>query len=274
MGPSAERWRTLSAADRDRFFDEIFAARDRPAEAMSEGRPHRRAKSAALDALTLHFKTTGRLIYVADELAVVYPGEPVLTPDLLAVLDVPQPDPDEDERMAWVVADEGKGPDLVLEVLHRGNRQKDLRDNVREYARLGIREYFVYDRLGSRLYGFRLTKSGAPYEELRPRLGRLSSEVLGLDLGLIGRRLRFFSGMAELPNSDEFIERLSKMMEGIERRAQQAEALAQQAREAVLDLAEAYGIELTPERRRQVDEASPEELQALRAALKARRTWP
>ena len=40
----------------------------------------------------------------------MYPGERTFTPDLLAVLDVAQPDPDEDRRMAWVVADEGKGP--------------------------------------------------------------------------------------------------------------------------------------------------------------------
>jgi len=70
---------------------------------------------------------------VADELAVVYPGEPVFSPGWLAVLDVPQPDPDEDERMAWVVADEGKGPDLILEVPHQGNRDKDL---VNKYAGL------------------------------------------------------------------------------------------------------------------------------------------
>src|SRR5262249_53210615 len=66
----------------------------------------------------------------------------------------------EDERMAWVVADEGKGPDLLLEVLHQGNRDKDLVNNVRDYARLGVREYFVYDRLRVRLYGYRLASRG------------------------------------------------------------------------------------------------------------------
>ena len=60
---------------------------------MSEGRPHRRAVSAALDTLWLHFKSTGRQIYVADDLAVIYPGEPSFAADLLAVLDVPQPTP-------------------------------------------------------------------------------------------------------------------------------------------------------------------------------------
>jgi len=275
----------MSAIERERFFADLFAAFDVPTQAMTEGRPHQRAKSAALDALTLHFRSTGRTIYVADELAVVYPGEPVCSPDLLAVRDVPQPDPDEDERMAWVVADEGKGPDLFLEVLHQGSRNKDLVNNVRDYARLGVHEYFVYDRLRFRLHGYRLARPGAGYQEMSPRLGRLTSEVLGLDLALVGRRLRFFSGMAELPNSEELIERLSKMMDGIEVRAQRAEVQAQQAevqarqaeaqaRDAVLDLAAAYGLEITPERRQQVQQASLEDLAALRAALKAGRSWP
>ena len=159
----------------------------------------------------------------------VYPGEASFSPDLLAVLDVPQPDPAQDERMAWVVADEGKGPDFILEVLHQGNHRKDLSKNVVYFARLGVREYFIYDRRNYKLYGYRLSVLGAPYRELRPRLGRMSSEVLGLDLALVERRLRFFSGMGELMNSEEFIERLSKMMDSIEARAQQAAAEAQQA---------------------------------------------
>jgi Uma2 family endonuclease len=285
----------MSEAEKDHFYQQIYDALHTPVEAMSQGRPHNRARSAALDALLLHFKATGRTIYLADELAVIYPGERTFEPDLLAVLDVPQPHPDEDERMAWVVADEGKGPDLILEVLHKGNRDKDLGRNVVDYARLGVREYFVYDRLNHKLCGYRLGKGGT-YGQLRPRLGRLSSEVLGLDLALVERRLRFFSGMGELMNSDEFIERLSRMMDGIEARAEEAEAQAEQAqaqaeqaqaqaeqaqaqllleaRQAVLDLAEAYGLEVSPSRRQQVEAAALEELRALRAALKQHRSWP
>jgi Uma2 family endonuclease len=279
----------MSKAERDEFYDQVFAATNDPVEAMSEGRPHRYITTEAYDALTRHFRTIGRSIYVADDLAVIYPGEPVFDPDLLAVLDVAQPEPEEDERMAWVVADEGKGPDLVLEVMHQGNRNKDLVRNVALYARLGIREYFIYDRQYYKLYGYRLPAGGAAYRELRPRLGRISSEVLGLDLALVDRRLRFFSGMGELMNSQEFIERLSKMMDSIEARAQQAEAQAQeaqvqaqqaqaqvlvQARQAVLDLAEAYGLDVSEQQRQTLHDSSLAELEALRHALKSRRAWP
>src|SRR5262245_36984624 len=43
--------------------------------------------------------------------------------------------------LAWVVAEEGKGLDFVLEVLHKGDRNKDLVENVERYAQLGIPEY-------------------------------------------------------------------------------------------------------------------------------------
>lgn len=43
---------------------------------------------------------------------------------------------------------------------------------------------------------------------------------------------------------------------------------------AVADLCEAYGVELSPDRRAQIEAASLSELQALRVALKATRRWP
>ena len=268
----------MDGAARRRFFDRMVDVFHASPEAMSEGRPHNRAKTAAFDALVRHFRLIGRHIYVADELAVIYPGEPLFDPDLIAVLDVPQPDPDEDERMAWVVTEEGKGPDFILEVLHTGSRDKDLRRNVIDYARLGVREYFVYDRQKFKLHGFRLPSGGRRYQALNPLVGRLSSEVLGLDLAVIDRRLRFFSGVAELMNSEEFIARLSRMMDGIEIRAQLAEAQAAaaeaQARQGVLDLAEAFGVELTAERRELVEAAELDALEAFRLALKAHRGWP
>ena len=121
---------------------------------MTEGRRHEKAKTQTIDALELHFEAIGRAVYLAEEMAVLYPGEPVFSPDVLAVLGVREPE--DDARLAWVVADEGRGVDLVIEVLHHGNRRKVLVDNVERYAKLGIPEYFVYDRLHQQLYGHRL----------------------------------------------------------------------------------------------------------------------
>src|SRR5689334_12637756 len=135
----------MTLAEREALLVRILDVLSDPRAAMSEGRRHKKAKTRAIDALGLHFRSIGRAIYLAEEMAVLYPGEAVFMPDVLAVAGVVEPE--DDPRMAWVVADEGKGLDLVIEVLHHGDRDKDLVDNVARYASLGIPEYFVYDRL-------------------------------------------------------------------------------------------------------------------------------
>jgi Uma2 family endonuclease len=232
--PTAEAWRAMTPEQRLDFQVEVNAALSDPAVVMSEGRPHKKAKTRALDALNLHFKATGRVVYLAEEMAVLYPGEKAFTPDLLAVLDVAEPE--EDERMSWVVVDEGKGLDLVIEVLHRGDRDKDLVENVERYARLGIPEYFVYDRHRQRIHGYRLqvpprgaasSRGAARYQHIVPQLGHYHSSVLGLDLAILGNNLRFLAGEAELPSSADLLRRLSDMMANMEAKAEQAEAAAQ-----------------------------------------------
>ncbi len=205
--------------------------------APTEGRTHKKVKTRSLDMLGLHFGALGRVVYLADEMDVLYPGEDVFTPDVLAVVGVPEPQ--DDERMAWVVVDEGKGLDLVLEVLHRGDRRKDLVDNVERYARLGIPEYFIYDRAQQRIRGYRLpVEEGgsavrAPgarrYQDIVPQGFRYSSAVLGLDLVIEEGTLRFFHGMAELFGSADLIRRLSGMVREREGKAEQAEMKAELA---------------------------------------------
>jgi Uma2 family endonuclease len=218
--------------ERERFLEKVLDVLSDPRAAMSEGRPHKKAKTRALDMLGLHFGALGRVVYLAEEMAVLYPGKEVFTPDVLAVLDVPQPE--DDERMAWVVADEGKGLDLVLEVLHHGDRNKDLVENVERYADLGIPEYFVYDRAQQRIRGHRLPEPGAKrYAPILAQGGRYHSAVLGLDLAVEGGTLRFFHGMSELFGSGDLIRRLTGMVQDSEAKADQA------AMEAVRSAADA-----------------------------------
>src|SRR5262245_58266414 len=197
IAPTVEEWRAMSPDERERWLVKVLDALSDPKDTMSEGRPHKKAKTRSLDMLGLHFGAVGRVVYLAEEMAVLYPGEEVFTPDVLAVLDVPEPE--DDERMAWIVADEGKGLDFVLEGLHKGDRQKDLVDNVERYAHLGIPEYFVYDRAQQRIRAYRLPGPGpGRYQPVVPQGGRYPSAVLGLDLVVEGGTLRFFHGMAEL----------------------------------------------------------------------------
>lgn len=245
IAPTEDEWRALSPAERERLLVKVLDALSDPRRLMTEGRPHKKAKTRALDMLGLHFKAMGRVVYLAEEMAVLYPGEEVFSPDILAVLDVPQPE--DDPRMAWVVTEESKGLDLVIEVLHHGDRKKDLVDNVERYGRLGIPEYFIYDRLRQQVHGYRLPGPGAErYQRIVPQFGRYSSTVLGLDLAVEHGSLRFFYGMAELFGSVDLIGRLKGMMEDLETKAEQAQAQAEQAlgslREAILALLSARGI--------------------------------
>ncbi len=229
IAPSEADWRAMTPAARERFLIAVNDAFSDPLRVMTEGRPHKRAKSRAADMLGLHFKAMGRVVYVAEEMAAVYPGVETFSPDVLAVLDVEQPD--DDERMAWVVADERKGLDLVLEVLHRGDRKKDLVDNVERYASLGISEYFVYDWGKQQLHGHRLASPDARrYQRIVPQGGRYHSTVLDLDLAVHAGSLHFYQGLAELIGSSELIDRLTGMIESLEAKAEQAEARVEQVR--------------------------------------------
>jgi Uma2 family endonuclease len=228
VGPSLDAWRAMTPRAREGFLVAMNEALTEAAELMGEGRPHKQAKSRAIDLLGLHFKAKGRTVYLAEELSVLYPGERAFAPDVLAVVDVPQPE--DDERLAWVVADEGRGIDVALEVLHRGDREKDLIDNVDRYARLGIPEYFVYDREKQRVHGYRLATADARrYDRVVPQAGRSASRILGVDLAVQHERLRFFDGMAELFGSDDLIHRLTDMVESLESKAEAEQARAEAA---------------------------------------------
>lgn len=189
-----------------------------------EGDTHSKAKDGPVSALREFFRRIGRKIYVSKELATYYPDEPRFCPDVLAVRDV-EPHP----REKWVVSDEGKGLDLVLEVHVSGDRTKDFETNVKRYARLGIPEYFAFDRGRMRLSGWRLQDAGArAYVPIVPQAGRYPSAVLGLELALEEDRIRFYFGTAPLAEAEELVERLERAVDEVTKRAQQEADRAQQ----------------------------------------------
>ncbi len=269
IAPTEERWRAMTQPERDSFLEEVNDILSDPPIAMSEGRPHKKAKSRALDMLGLHFRAMGRRIYLAEEMAVLYPGKESFSPDILAVLDVEEPE--DDQRMAWVVADEGKGLDWVLEVLHAGDRKKDLVDNVERYAALGIPEYFVYDRRQQRIHAYRLAGPNR-YLPVLAQGGQYRSEVLGVDLAIVDGSLRFYQGAAELYDTAHLIRRLQGMVESLETRSQEADARAEQAnrdaqraltgiRRGIVAFLAARGIACSEETRARIDAcADPEVL--------------
>jgi hypothetical protein len=224
--PPQEVWEQLSPEERARIVNSLPFEFSSSEASPPEGDPHYEAKSRAREVLGSFFSRIGRKVYLACELPVYYPGEPMFAPDVIAVVDV-----EPHSRMRWMVSAEGKGVDLALEVHVAGERRKDLEHNVERYARLGIREYFVFDRGRLRLSGWRLDEGRRTYRPILPQHGLYPSEVLGLDLQVDDERLRFYVGGAALPEAPEMIARLEHMVERVEAsRAELEQQLAQEAR--------------------------------------------
>lgn len=151
--PDDATWALLTEDERRRVVASLPA--EVPWELLPpEGDEHREAREKAVDALGRFFRTTGRRVYLSSEMGIFYPGEPRFAPDVLAVLDT-----DAHPRTSWVVQVEGRGLDFVLEVHVAGDLAKDITDNVEKYARLGIGEYFVFDKTHLRIHGYRLPPS-------------------------------------------------------------------------------------------------------------------
>jgi hypothetical protein len=129
-------------------------------------------------------------------------------------------------RSSYLLWQEPKAPDWVLEVTSRSTRQVDQGKKRDLYARLGIPEYWQYDPTGDYLdpplQGFAL--SGGRYDtalalERVDAVWSAFSPVLGLNLRLDGGVLRFHD-----PLTDEYL--LTHLEEN---RARRMEATARQA---------------------------------------------
>jgi Uma2 family endonuclease len=213
----------MTEAERQRVLDSL-PSEFPPSEASPpEGDEHTEEVFGARTALRRFFGRTGRRIYVGTNLPIYYPGEAMFSPDVMAVLDV-----ETHPRSSWIVAKEGKGLDLALEIVVLGHRRKDMERNVEAYARLGIREYFVFDRPRLRIHGFRLRGDRPAYAAIVPQHGHYACTVLGLDLLVERGRLRFYAGDAALPGADDLIQKLEGFVDDLEARLADAERRAEE----------------------------------------------
>jgi len=98
-------------------------------------------------------------------------------PDFFVALNVPHR-----TRKSWVVWQEGKGPDLVIEFLSDSTAEKDKGEKKRIYQdELKVTEYYWHDLFADDFAGF-ILREGV-YEPIEPdEHGRLMSRKLGLAL--------------------------------------------------------------------------------------------
>ena len=168
----------------------------------SDGKPMTESEAQFLPltyaalALRAHFEKRGDVYVGANMFLYFEENNPraVVAPDVFVVVGAPKR-----VRDSYLLWNEPKGPDFVLEITSRSTRRQDQGRKKRIYASLGVGEYFLFDPTGDylrpRLEGFVLRQGR--YERLpTARLAHgepsLSSEAVGLHLVVRGDALRLY----------------------------------------------------------------------------------
>jgi Uma2 family endonuclease len=180
--------------------------------------------------------------YVAGNLYVYFEegnNKACVAPDVFVVLGIDQRD-----RHTFRTWREGNRlPDVIIELTSKKTRKIDQTTKPALYARLGVREYFLFDPYGEylepRLQGYRLVDRN--YELIREYPVR--SALLGLELREENNTLRLYNAVTgeRLPTSDEEVlaRRAAEAARTVAEERLEAEAEARRAAEARAAAAEA-----------------------------------
>lgn len=159
----------------------------------------------------------------------------LVAPDLMVAFG-----PGRRDRLSYKVWEEGKVPDLALEVLSRRTWRRDVTVKPGLYRDLGVREYWIVDtldRLSTPIVGARLGPGG--YVDIAPEpSGGLASEILGLEFVLVDGELRFRD-----PETGEVIPDYTEAKQA-QRQAQASQRQAQAAQRAAEQRAAAAEAEV------------------------------
>ncbi|HEY8505045.1 MAG TPA: Uma2 family endonuclease [Gemmataceae bacterium] len=204
----------------------------------SDGKPlaetdtHRRLTIDLIQTLR-HWYANDPNVYVSGNLLLFYEEgdrRRHVSPDVFVVKGVPN-----HPRPNYLLWEEGKGPDVVIELTSSSTRGEDLGrklDLYRDTPR--VREYFLFDPFGDwldpPLQGYRLW--AGEYQRVHGIDGRLPSQVLKLHLERDGNQLRLYDPTTGswLPTPDEEIARMRREL-GSERTARErAEAEVERLR--------------------------------------------
>ena len=168
----------------------------------SDGKPMTESEAQFLPltyaalALREHFEQRDD-VYVGANMFLYYEEnnpQAVVAPDVFVVIGAPKR-----LRDSYLLWNEPKVPDFVLEITSRSTRREDEGRKKRVYASLGIGEYFLFDPTGDylrpRLQGFVLRQGRyVRLPSVRRARGEpsLRSDAVGLNLLVRGETLRLF----------------------------------------------------------------------------------
>lgn len=238
--------------------------------AMLESEIHSLTVAQVSEALRTHFKygphQTDAL--VATNLALYYrqddPRSKVV-PDLRVAFKVAR-----GRRSSYMIWEEGKPPDFVLEVTSPSTHRRDQTFKSRLYAAIGVQEYWLFDpsrkHLVPSLQAYRL--EGASYRALEPTAfgtdEALLSDVLGVYVQATGSSLHLRDRESGLSLSGNEEAESCYQQERLLRREAEAgwEAEAQARREAEAGWDEAVRLKRVAEARSREAERRVSELEA------------
>jgi Uma2 family endonuclease len=157
-------------------------------------------------------------------------------------------------RRSWVAwGEDGKLPDVVIELLSDSTRAVDRGEKMQIYSRIWkTAEYFLYDPWSYELEGYRLDRETLKYVPIAPEpTGRLKCQMLGLSLGIregtVDRAtnpwLRWFDANGDLVDSAEEGEAAQQERAETERASAEAERERADIAVARADAAEARAQE-------------------------------
>jgi Uma2 family endonuclease len=205
----------------------------------SDGKPlaeteyHRKIMVDVIETLEHRFAADPR-VHVSGDLMLFYEEgnrRKHVAPDIFVVFGVPKLP----LRLYYLLWEEGKAPDAIIEVTSRTTRREDQQKKRLLYRDvLKVPEYYLFDPfeeyLKPSMQGFRL--AAGEYETIAPVAGRLPSAVLGLHLERDGTQLRLFDPASgqRLPTQAERLQAAHAQAEAAHAQAEAAHAQAEAER--------------------------------------------
>jgi Uma2 family endonuclease len=189
----------------------------------------------------LRFYYEGQKVHVGKNQIIYYSADQVrrrdfLGPDVYVVLDV-----EPGSRASWVIWEEGKGPDVVIEILSWSTRRRDKGEKKQIYQdNIRVKDYVWYDPHTQELEGFTNTDKGfvtIPKDDTDrlpcPALDLLLMVWDGVYQGRPGKWLRWATASGELLPLREEAERQRADAERqrADAERQRADAIARQVAE-------------------------------------------
>jgi len=169
-------------------------------------------------------------VYVSRDLLLYYEPDNTrkfVVPDVFVVRGV-----NKRYRRVYKLWEEGRPPNVVIEISSRETKKADPNSKFDLYERLGVAEYYIFDPeyryVKPPLRAWRL--SGGKYVEIAVINGRVSSDELGLELVDTGQTLRLFN-----PAAGEFLLTPEEEAAARQQAEARAELLAARLRELGVD---------------------------------------